>query len=182
MKFIATRCTPPELNAGDLFSTAGPAYWEHFDEATIGQKVYVRTVGPIPEGEEDLEIYRIEFVLEDATAEERWQGDKRYHDLSNRVGELEEQNKALAIDDRLSELEELTRRNHLNLSAVDKLLDGSIDSLADSLESLRGRVSGEEDKRDRKDSDLEDDLRRVDDRVDELSRLLENLELRCSGS
>ena len=50
-----------ELEPGDLFSTAGPDWWNHVDESgSIGEKVYIRTSAPgeqAPDGH--LPIFRI---------------------------------------------------------------------------------------------------------------------------
>mgnify|MGYP001578878032 CR=1 FL=1 len=60
IKAIAVK--PKELKPGDLFSTAGQAYWDLADPFSIGQKVYIRWHGKIPEEEEDMTIYKIEIV------------------------------------------------------------------------------------------------------------------------
>ncbi len=65
MKFVAEKCTPPDLNAGDLFSTSGPAWWDHVDPLAVGQKVFVRTEAPIPEGQEELVIFRVVLELDE---------------------------------------------------------------------------------------------------------------------
>lgn len=59
MKITAERITCGQLTAGDLFSTAGPDYWNHPDPLAVGEKVYICTGVPGPKGEENLEIYRI---------------------------------------------------------------------------------------------------------------------------
>jgi len=48
-----------DLQPGDLFSTAGPLYWELRDLAAIGEKVYIRTEAPCPAGQENDLVYRI---------------------------------------------------------------------------------------------------------------------------
>jgi len=61
MRITATRVKGKELKPGDLFSTAGPLYWENIDsEPSIGEKVYIRTNRPLRPDQEDEEMYRVE--------------------------------------------------------------------------------------------------------------------------
>jgi len=62
MRIKATRVRAEELKPGDLFSIAGPEWWDHHDElapGAIGQKVYIRTEAPCPLDQKDDEVYRI---------------------------------------------------------------------------------------------------------------------------
>lgn len=59
MKIVATLVKAHELKPGDLFSTESQVYWDHFDPAALGQKVYIRTEAPTPAGQADEEIYKI---------------------------------------------------------------------------------------------------------------------------
>lgn len=60
MKVIATKVKASELEPGDLFSTAGPEYWELVnDMAIVGEKVYIRTNWPCPEEQVDYVVYKI---------------------------------------------------------------------------------------------------------------------------
>lgn len=60
MKVIAHETTGKDLREGDLFSTANQFYWDHYDEGSIGQQVYIRTGAPCPPDQVDVLIYRIE--------------------------------------------------------------------------------------------------------------------------
>lgn len=69
MKIRAEKVTGGELRPGDLFSTAGPVYWEYAiakwrANPGVGEKVYIRTPTPCPEGSENEEVYRITIDLE----------------------------------------------------------------------------------------------------------------------
>ncbi len=57
----ATLVRASELKPGDLFSTAGPLYWDNLKSGAIGEKVYIRTDAFCPEDEADYPIYRIEI-------------------------------------------------------------------------------------------------------------------------
>lgn len=51
-----------DLEPGDLFSTAGRAYWDSRDAwflGYIGEKVYIRTNAPCPEDQADHKVYRV---------------------------------------------------------------------------------------------------------------------------
>jgi hypothetical protein len=44
MKIKATPIKAIDLKPGDLFSTAGPSYWDHYqNRMSIGERVYIRT-------------------------------------------------------------------------------------------------------------------------------------------
>lgn len=68
MKIIATLIKGKDLKAGDLFSTAGQDYWDvvenlrETDPLRIGEKVYIRTDTPCPDGQENEEIYKILII------------------------------------------------------------------------------------------------------------------------
>ncbi len=61
MKIKAIKVKCKDLKAGDLFSTAGPEYWDNFNPLSIGEKVYIYTGNPGPKEEEEDDIYRIEI-------------------------------------------------------------------------------------------------------------------------
>jgi hypothetical protein len=52
-----------DLRPGELFSTAGPEYWDGFPIfQSIGERVYIRTASPADEAPDaDEEVYRIEI-------------------------------------------------------------------------------------------------------------------------
>lgn len=76
MKIIATKIKGSELEAGDLFSTVGPFYWEHIDlTRSIGERVYIRTTTPSPD---DREVYRITIEKESPHREEGLEGKEPY--------------------------------------------------------------------------------------------------------
>ncbi len=62
MKVRAHKVTAKDLEPGDLFSAADQFYWDHFDPATIGQMVYIRTDAPCPADQVDDSIHRIQVV------------------------------------------------------------------------------------------------------------------------
>lgn len=53
-----------ELNAGDLFSTLGPEYWQRdcFKVGSIGEKVYIRTEESCPSSQMNIEVYRLTVI------------------------------------------------------------------------------------------------------------------------
>ena len=64
MKITAIKCRAKDLKPGDLFSTAGPEYWNRDGGRFglgVGEKVYVRTCGRTPLDQADDEVYRIEI-------------------------------------------------------------------------------------------------------------------------
>lgn len=61
VKFVATPILGSGLEPGDLFSTAGPEYWEAVDEMkSCGEKVYIRTNTP---AEEFMDSYTIVYRI-----------------------------------------------------------------------------------------------------------------------
>jgi hypothetical protein len=67
MKIKATPIQGKDLKSGDLFSTAGPFYWNSFQSRnSIGEKVYIRTETPCCDTTPgaDLIMYKIEIELE----------------------------------------------------------------------------------------------------------------------
>lgn len=64
MKIKATKCKGLELKPGDLFSTVGPEYWDHFTERdSIGERVYIRTNTPASNANDcNTDVYLIEVV------------------------------------------------------------------------------------------------------------------------
>ncbi len=60
IRFIATPILSQDIKPGQLFSTAGPVYWEQSrDPLAIGEKVYIRTDAPTPEAERDQTLFVI---------------------------------------------------------------------------------------------------------------------------
>lgn len=60
MKITATKIKAHQLNAGDLFSTAGQDHWDNFGLLKeLGQRVYIRTETPTPLDQADEDIYKI---------------------------------------------------------------------------------------------------------------------------
>ncbi len=65
MRFIATKVKAEDVKPGEMFSTAGPTYWESAfgnDWGAIGERVYLRTLTPISRKDIGTDIYRIEVV------------------------------------------------------------------------------------------------------------------------
>ena len=52
-----------DLQPGDLFSTAGPDYWNlALDKGSVGERVYIRTNAPVAGADDvDVIVYRIEI-------------------------------------------------------------------------------------------------------------------------
>jgi len=59
MRFVATEVYCKDLKSGDLFSSAGPSYWERPSDGSIGERVYVRTEVPCPPDQTEEKIFRI---------------------------------------------------------------------------------------------------------------------------
>jgi hypothetical protein len=61
MNICATPIRGRDLRPGDLFSTAGPEYWDAFvNFSSIGERVYIRTCAPgRPDGDEM--VFKIEI-------------------------------------------------------------------------------------------------------------------------
>ena len=64
MKIKATPIKSEDVKPGDLFSTEGPSYWDHYDPQSIGEKVYIRTEAPCPEGDRGFVVHKIEIEEE----------------------------------------------------------------------------------------------------------------------
>ena len=64
MRIQAIEVKGEDLKAGDLFSTAGPNYWDEVwaNGSTVGEKVYIRTERPCLADQRDVPIFRIEIV------------------------------------------------------------------------------------------------------------------------
>lgn len=64
MKIKATFVKADDLEPGDLFSIAGPDYWDDFEEKnSVGEKVYIRTMTPtIQAFDPNARVYRIEII------------------------------------------------------------------------------------------------------------------------
>lgn len=61
MKITATPIKGKDLKPGQLFSTLGQDYWDKVleDNITVGERVFIRTNAPVPEGEGDAELFLI---------------------------------------------------------------------------------------------------------------------------
>lgn len=63
LKIKVTLVRASELRPGDLFSRAGPEYWQGPRPGdAIGERVYIRTEAPCRPEERDEPVYRIEVV------------------------------------------------------------------------------------------------------------------------
>lgn len=62
--FRATETTCDQIKPGEMFSTAGPEYWENTSPHAIGEKVYLRSNGPCPPADANEPIFRIEVEEE----------------------------------------------------------------------------------------------------------------------
>jgi hypothetical protein len=63
IRINATAILGRDLRPGDLFSTAGPEYWDGFPTfPSIAERVYIRTASPATQSPDaDEEVYRIEI-------------------------------------------------------------------------------------------------------------------------
>jgi hypothetical protein len=61
MRIECIETTGKNLEAGDLFSTAGSEYWDYIDlNGSIGERVYVRTNVPCTiANDSDVKIYKL---------------------------------------------------------------------------------------------------------------------------
>lgn len=63
---LVLRATPikgRDLKPGDLFSTAGPEYWDHVGERdSVGERAYIRTETPAHSEDLDMMVYLIEVI------------------------------------------------------------------------------------------------------------------------
>ena len=60
MKITVEAITCDALQPGDLFSTAGDAYWNGGrDRLAVGERVYIRTEAPCPADQASDPIFRI---------------------------------------------------------------------------------------------------------------------------
>lgn len=65
MKFLATKTKCEDVKPGEAFSTAGPDYWNTAIIGTfgaIGERVYLRTLAPVPLKDVGTEVYVITVV------------------------------------------------------------------------------------------------------------------------
>jgi len=67
MKIVATEVKAIDLLPGDLFSTVGPSYWEHYtNRQGIGERVYIRTdVSSLEADDADTIVFKIEIKKEE---------------------------------------------------------------------------------------------------------------------
>ena len=62
MRFVATPVKSEDIAPGEMFSTVGPDYWDlamSGVRGALGERVYLRTLYPIPPSEMGEPIYRI---------------------------------------------------------------------------------------------------------------------------
>jgi hypothetical protein len=64
-----------DLKPGDLFSTAGPEYWNHIDlQESIGERAYIRTNTSFMKAPDfNSQVYKLETELDPPTADEIWE-------------------------------------------------------------------------------------------------------------
>lgn len=62
MKIKAIAVRAEDLKPGDLFSTAGPEYWDFIDDReSLGEKAYIRTNTPTPTDQKLIMVSRLEI-------------------------------------------------------------------------------------------------------------------------
>ena len=62
MKAVAMSMAASQLKTGDLFSMAGPEYWDTALEGrsgAVGERVYIRTAASAENAGPDIQVYRI---------------------------------------------------------------------------------------------------------------------------
>ena len=60
IRYRAEEMKAKDLRPGELFSRAGPLYWDRVrGSGSVGEKVYIRTEEPVGLGEENDTVYRI---------------------------------------------------------------------------------------------------------------------------
>ncbi len=66
MRITATAVKAKDLKPGDLFNRFCPqSYWDNLKQASLGEKVYIRTNTPVPDEEQgEVEVYRITIEQE----------------------------------------------------------------------------------------------------------------------
>jgi len=65
----ATPIKARDLKPGDLFSTAGPDYWDTaLNDLSVGERVYIRTNAPTPPEQADIDVYLITIDQSDWSA------------------------------------------------------------------------------------------------------------------
>jgi hypothetical protein len=66
MKIRAELVYAEELQPGDLFSTAGPDWWDTVphDDLVVGERVYIRMATECPDDQRGVGIYRITIERE----------------------------------------------------------------------------------------------------------------------
>ena len=63
IRFIATKTTCEKVKPGEAFSAAGPEYWDNHNPGSIGERVFLKTNAPCPEGDVGKEIYVITVMV-----------------------------------------------------------------------------------------------------------------------
>lgn len=66
MKVKAIPVRVEHLKPGDLFSVAGPEYWDFIDDReSLGEKAYIRTNTPTPTDQKFIMVSRLEVEREE---------------------------------------------------------------------------------------------------------------------
>jgi hypothetical protein len=65
MKIKAIPVRAEDLKPGELFSTAGPEYWDSIDDReSLGERAYIRTNTPCPADQKFVMVSRLEIEEE----------------------------------------------------------------------------------------------------------------------
>ncbi len=59
IRFITTPVKAEDVKPGQLFSSAGPEYWDNPNPGSIGEKVYIRTDAPCPKNDVGVTAFLI---------------------------------------------------------------------------------------------------------------------------
>ena len=63
---VAIQVRGADLQPGDLFSTAGPGYWEAAMNSNFaGQRAQIRTNAPCPPEERNAPVYKLTVLVKD---------------------------------------------------------------------------------------------------------------------
>lgn len=66
MRITAEPVHAEELQPGDLFSSAGPEYWDNVPRSPfiVGERVYIRVPTPCPDDQRGELVYRITITAD----------------------------------------------------------------------------------------------------------------------
>jgi|TARA_R100001530_G_scaffold116143_2_gene83177 hypothetical protein len=60
LKITATKIKTSDLKEGDLFSAQDQGYWDGVKAREgIGERLFIRTSTPVPEGEKLIDVYKL---------------------------------------------------------------------------------------------------------------------------